>query len=307
MIDSVAQLGCGLMGSALARTLVRAGTPVLAWNRTPQKALALESEGVVAFEDIRGAVSPARVLVTSLSNYADISNVLSKENLTGKVVINVTTGTAVQAVELSRWIHAQGAEYLDGSILSYPSDIGTDRATVLVSGDENGWRTTRNIIQNWGSGGGYLGERVELAKVLEEGIVGAFHIPALVAFIEAAVHMLNAGVPATQIRRNTRHTLESMIARTDMALDQMLDGQYATKQATLGTYARGARDFAESLFIAGSRADLLDAAAKALTEGEHAGWGHESIAAVAKRAVDGRVAGNKPKVASAPDPRDSSL
>jgi len=47
---TVALLGTGIMGAAMGRSMLRAGLPVRAWNRTAARAKALETDGAVAAE-----------------------------------------------------------------------------------------------------------------------------------------------------------------------------------------------------------------------------------------------------------------
>jgi choline dehydrogenase-like flavoprotein len=58
----VAVIGCGLMGSALARTFARNGLSVAVWNRTPERAEALAGKGISAVRavDVAGALSTPR-------------------------------------------------------------------------------------------------------------------------------------------------------------------------------------------------------------------------------------------------------
>ncbi|MCF2530747.1 NAD(P)-dependent oxidoreductase [Yinghuangia soli] len=65
---TVAVLGTGIMGSGMARNLVRAGHTVRVWNRTPGKALLLEADGATAAADPAEAVAGADVIVTMLSD-----------------------------------------------------------------------------------------------------------------------------------------------------------------------------------------------------------------------------------------------
>jgi len=63
---TVALLGTGIMGAAMARSMLRAGLPVRAWNRTAARAKALETDGAVAAETPADAVRAAQVIVTML-------------------------------------------------------------------------------------------------------------------------------------------------------------------------------------------------------------------------------------------------
>ncbi|WP_163525890.1 NAD(P)-binding domain-containing protein, partial [Klebsiella oxytoca] len=48
---SIAVLGIGIIGAAVARNLVRKGFAVRVWNRTPEKALVLAADGVEVFHN----------------------------------------------------------------------------------------------------------------------------------------------------------------------------------------------------------------------------------------------------------------
>jgi len=55
----VAFLGTGLLGANFSRALLKRGEKVHVWNRTAEKAKALESEGAKAFDNVADAVKGA--------------------------------------------------------------------------------------------------------------------------------------------------------------------------------------------------------------------------------------------------------
>lgn len=65
---SVAVLGTGLIGAAVARNLARKGFDVRVWNRTAEKALALADDGVQAVDNPADAVRDVDVIVTVLKD-----------------------------------------------------------------------------------------------------------------------------------------------------------------------------------------------------------------------------------------------
>ncbi len=65
----VAVLGAGsTMGMPMARNIARSDTPVRGWNRTTEKAKALEQDGVAVFDSPRDAADGANVILTMLSD-----------------------------------------------------------------------------------------------------------------------------------------------------------------------------------------------------------------------------------------------
>lgn len=82
---TVAVLGLGLMGAAFARNLARDGFPVHVWNRSADKARALQGDGVVVHAGAADAVAHAQVVLS----------VLSTAEATAAVVLGGGDGPAV--------------------------------------------------------------------------------------------------------------------------------------------------------------------------------------------------------------------
>lgn len=68
--QSVAILGTGIIGAAMARNCAAAGLDVAVWNRTHEKAAPLADEGIAVFEQAADAVRGRDVVVSVLSNDA---------------------------------------------------------------------------------------------------------------------------------------------------------------------------------------------------------------------------------------------
>ncbi|HJW21610.1 MAG TPA: NAD(P)-binding domain-containing protein, partial [Candidatus Limnocylindrales bacterium] len=69
-------IGLGTMGGAMAANVARAGFEVTAWNRTPGRAAELAGLGVGLAASAAGAASAADVIVTIVSDTADVEAVL---------------------------------------------------------------------------------------------------------------------------------------------------------------------------------------------------------------------------------------
>ena len=72
----VCLLGCGLMGTPMARRLIAAGFPLTVWNRTSAKAELLGKEGARVAATPARAVAGADVVITMLEHGGVVSEVL---------------------------------------------------------------------------------------------------------------------------------------------------------------------------------------------------------------------------------------
>ena len=65
---TVAVLGTGIMGAAMARNLLAASIKVRAWNRSRERAKPLERDGAEVVDDPRDAARGAHFVLTMLAD-----------------------------------------------------------------------------------------------------------------------------------------------------------------------------------------------------------------------------------------------
>jgi 3-hydroxyisobutyrate dehydrogenase-like beta-hydroxyacid dehydrogenase len=118
-------LGLGAMGTALARAWLAAGHPLTVWNRTPGRAEPLTAEGATVAGTAAEAVAASDLVVICLLDDASVGEALADADLTGKDLVNLTTGTPAQARARAEWAGERGARFLDGGIMAVPPMIGT--------------------------------------------------------------------------------------------------------------------------------------------------------------------------------------
>jgi 3-hydroxyisobutyrate dehydrogenase-like beta-hydroxyacid dehydrogenase len=140
-VNSVSIIGLGLMGSALARAAVSAGLDVTVWNRSPSKAQAFVDGPARIASTVEEAVDASEAIVVCVRGHDATSEALrtptTEARLAGKIVVQLSTGTPTQAREASGWAAHVGAHYLDGSIMGFPQDIGSDGLVILYGGDQD--------------------------------------------------------------------------------------------------------------------------------------------------------------------------
>jgi chaperonin GroEL (HSP60 family) len=120
---------------------------------------------------------------------------------------------------------------------------------------------------------------VTAASLLDVGIVGAFYISAFAAFVEAATYVLGQGLNPQVLQAGAQVALASLQRAAEEATAAILSDDHTTDQATLGTYAEGARASLAVMRGAGQRTQLLAAATENLALAEEAGLGHLGFSA----------------------------
>ncbi|MFJ6754024.1 NAD(P)-dependent oxidoreductase [Streptomyces sp. NPDC091273] len=146
---SLTLLGLGDMGTALARTWLAAGHRLTVWNRTAAKAAPLAAEGALVAASPAEAVAANGLVVVCLLDDASIGSALDGIDLTGKDVVNLTTGTPAEGRARAAWAEERGARFVDGGIMATPTMIGAPEAGgyVFYSGSRALFDTHRAVLE----------------------------------------------------------------------------------------------------------------------------------------------------------------
>ncbi len=170
-MSDITVIGLGLMGAALARSMQRAGHDLTVWNRSPAKMQPFIDDGVVGALDVASAIRASPVILICIDNYTVTNTILQSDEivplLTGRTVVQLSTGTPKEARAASEWMIARDVAYLDGAILCSPESIGTDEAQILLSGDQAAYQRAGNLLECLGGAVRYLGTNVRAASALD--------------------------------------------------------------------------------------------------------------------------------------------
>ena len=147
---NISVIGLGSMGFALAETLLKADFNISVWNRTLSKAQKLENKGANICSTPNEAFKNSQFIVASLSNYEAWNNIIDSNqidmDLSGKTIIQLTTGSIEEVTALNDWVKKYNGDLLEGIISCFPSQIGTKESLILLAGDDNSINNCKDII-----------------------------------------------------------------------------------------------------------------------------------------------------------------
>ncbi len=156
MATSVGFIGLGIMGSGMARNVLRAGFPLVVWNRTASKAEPLLAEGA------RWAGSPAEVargaevVVICVSDTPDVEAVLfgpsgvAEGAAPGTVVVDCSTIAPNAARSFAERLAARGVRFLDAPVSG--GDVGAREGTlaIMVGGEKEAFERALPVLEAMG-------------------------------------------------------------------------------------------------------------------------------------------------------------
>lgn len=167
---TVALYGAGMLGSAMVRAMLRRGVSVRVWNRSAQRAEALEQYGAHAFPDAAEAASGADRVHLCLSDDAGVDSVIDAA-LPGiaKVtpIVDHSTVLPQRVAERAERLAGEGYVFLHAPVFMGPPMALEATGVMMVSGDPPAVELVRADLEAMCSDLRYVGERAEDAAVFK--------------------------------------------------------------------------------------------------------------------------------------------
>ncbi len=154
---TVGVIGLGIMGAPMARNLLRAGYPVVVWNRTASRAEPLVAPGATVAGSPREVAEQVDVAISMLSDSPDVDAVYRADDgvlagaRSGGVLVDMSTIEPRVARELAEAAAARGAAMLDAPVSG--GDVGAQEGTlsIMVGGDAAALARVRPVLERLGT------------------------------------------------------------------------------------------------------------------------------------------------------------
>lgn len=180
------------MGLPMAGRLVKAGYPLVAWNRTREKALPLEPLGAEVASTLDEAVKSADMVITMLEAGPVVKSVVQSMSPVlreGTLLIDMSSTKQSEAREMRQMLEPRRVAFLDAPVSG--GVVGAEAGTlaIMVGGTEKDFQRARPVFEVMGrptlvgpTGSG------QIAKLCNQLIVGG-----TVAIVAEAMLLAQAG------------------------------------------------------------------------------------------------------------------
>lgn len=245
---NIALLGTGLLGSGFAEASARRGDTVTVWNRSIEKARALEAFGIRVAETPAEAVRGASRVHLVLKDDAVVDAVIAAARPglgSDAVVIDHSTNLPGPTAERVARLAAAGIAYLHAPVFMTPLAARTAKGSILVSGPKAVFDRVSGDLAAMTGRLEYQGERGDVAaakKLIGNALLlsltavmadmltlaQAADIPAQEAIDVASLFDLGALVAmrgGNMAKGSFAPSFELAMARKDLALMQGLAGE----------------------------------------------------------------------------------
>lgn len=235
----VGMIGLGAMGSALAQALLDSNVRVSVWNRSPEKSDALARQGAVACQNPKEVISKSELTIICLSNYDAWSETVVSSNLQEALcettLVQLTTGSLSEVEEHAALMTDLGAELIEGSILCFPEHIGTDMASIVVSGKPESINSYKAILELMSPKLSYLGTKPTAPVILGNAIMSSV-LGFSAGLINGAALCVKEDLPLEALKEQTIHNFTRMQTEPLRILNAIINQDTETTQASVSTW-----------------------------------------------------------------------
>jgi 3-hydroxyisobutyrate dehydrogenase len=144
--------GLGVMGEPMALNLVKAGTPLLVWNRDPAKTRAVAAAGAEVAPDAAELFARSDVIIVMLTDGNAIDAVLARgtpvfaERVRGRTIVHMGTTAPEYSQGLEADILAAGGRYVEAPVSGSRAPAEAGELIVMLAGDPAAVEQVRPLL-----------------------------------------------------------------------------------------------------------------------------------------------------------------
>lgn len=147
-------IGLGIMGSRMARNLVKAGFDISVYNRDKSKTENFKKDGVKIFDSVSSIVEDCQIIITMVST-PDAIKAIANDGLissldSDKLWIDCTTVDPDTTLELAKLTKPSGAGFMDAPVAGSLKPAENGELVFLVGGSEENFEKSLPLLDVMG-------------------------------------------------------------------------------------------------------------------------------------------------------------
>lgn len=220
---TVAVIGLGAMGRALAGAFLEAGHRTTIWNRSPGKGEELVARGAVRAGSAEEAVRASELVIVCVVDHEASRQILAPltDAFAGRVLVDLTSDTPDSVRASAAWADAHDVEYLAGAVMVPIEVIGGPEALIFYAGSPSAYDRYGAVLTALGAHAPFLGPDHGLAAAYDMAMLDFFY-GSMAGLVHAFALAGAENVPAAAIApylRTIVNILPPIVAGTAADID----------------------------------------------------------------------------------------
>lgn len=278
--DSIAVLGLGLMGRAIARRLAEQGFRVSGYNRSPLDDPDLVKAEISITQDLAAAVRETPIIWIMLSDFAACESILLSESAASlwqnRLIINAATIAPEESRTLAAAVRNLGGRYLEAPVLGSTPQAISGGLQILLGGDPADIDTATPILSALGTPAhfGFVGQGAA-AKLAMNQLIGS-----LTAAFSMSLGLIQRESVSVETFMTTLRQSALYAPTFDKKLDRMTDRHFTEANFPLKHLLKDIRLFKTAAGPQGIDTRLIDSLADVLEQGVRSGHADDDYCAL---------------------------
>ncbi|MDB5142452.1 MAG: 6-phosphogluconate dehydrogenase [Mucilaginibacter sp.] len=149
-------IGLGKMGIPMSQSLIKAGFPVIVYNRSKEKEESLKASGADVASSPAALIQQAEVVIIMVTDDKAINDIFKGDNgllgsgTSGKIIINMSTVSPAISKEMAAACEQQGNHYLDAPVSGSVKQAQEAQLVIMAGGDEGTFEKSKPILEKIG-------------------------------------------------------------------------------------------------------------------------------------------------------------
>jgi len=163
--------GLGIMGSAMAANLVKAGFKITVWNRSADKCAPLADMGAAVADSPRALTERCDIVIAMMANPDAVQAVRDGADgiiaglTAGKGYLDMSTVDAETSLESARRVHAKGGLFLEAPVGGSRKPAEDATLTIMAAGDRELYDRSLPALEKMGKKIMFLGKTGQAARM----------------------------------------------------------------------------------------------------------------------------------------------
>ncbi len=173
MQETIGFIGLGIMGRGMARNILKAGFPLVVWNRTASRMTPLLEAGARGANNPAELAAQADIIITCVSDTPDVEEVILGDRgviqgaKPGSLVIDMSTISPTATRVIAEKLAEKDIHMLDAPISGGSEGAEKGTLSIMVGGEEADLQRALPVLQSMGQritlvGGHGAGQTVKL-------------------------------------------------------------------------------------------------------------------------------------------------
>ena len=272
-------IGLGQMGNPMVTRLLNAGIEVGVYNRSPDKTADLANKGAKVYASTIDLVRAYPVIFLMVSDFAAVRDILSeevREELAGKIIVNMSTIAPSENLAVKELVEAAGGQFAEAPVSGSVGPATNGTLLILFGGEESVLTPLQKVFSIVGKQTFHFGGvgKGSGAKLVLNSLLGIFGE----AYSEAMLMAQQFGVDAgTIIEAISNSAMDSPMFQTKKSLwaSREFPPAFALKHAS-----KDLNLAVKELEKAGKSLPAVETVAENYRQAVTAGYGEQDVAGV---------------------------